>query len=157
MNNLTRQEAKERAGLLRVASYGVWLDLTVGDTTFHSTTVVRFVCRRPGASTFIELTAPLVHSVSLNGEPLNPEDVFDGNRIRLDGLRESNVLEVAADCAYSRSGEGLHRFVDPVDEAVYLYSQFETYDAHRVYACFDQPDLKAVFTLHVIAPPTGSW
>ena len=152
VNDLTRQEAKKRASLLRVASYAVWLDLTAGDTTFHSTTVVRFVCRRPGASTFIELTAPRVHSIALNGESLNPEDVFDGNRIRLDGLRESNVLEVAADCAYSRSGEGLHRFVDPVDGGVYLYSQFETYDAHRVYACFDQPDLKAVFTLHVNAP-----
>ncbi|MGZ4617279.1 MAG: aminopeptidase N [Frankiaceae bacterium] len=152
VNNLTRQEAKERASLLRVASYGVWLDLTAGDTTFHSTTVVRFVCRHPGASTFIELTSPRVHSVALNGEPLNPDDAFDGNRIWLAGLRESNVLEVEADCAYSRSGEGLHRFVDPVDGGVYLYSQFETYDAHRVYACFDQPDLKAVFTLHVTAP-----
>ena len=151
-NNLTRQEAGERAGLLRVASYGVWLDLTTGDTTFHSTTVVRFVCRRPGASAFIELTAPRVHTVALNGESLNPEDVFDGNRIRLDRLRESNILEVVAECAYSRTGEGLHRFVDPVDGGVYLYSQFETYDAHRVYACFDQPDLKAVFTLHVTAP-----
>ena len=151
-NNLTRQEAGERAGLLRVASYGVWLDLTTGDTTFHSTTVVRFVCRRPGASAFIELTAPRVHTVALNGESLNPEDVFDGNRIRLDRLRESNILEVVAECAYSHTGEGMHRFVDPVDGEVYLYTQFETYDAHRVYACFDQPDLKAVFTLHVTAP-----
>jgi aminopeptidase N len=152
VNNLTREEAQDRAGLLRVASYGVWLDLTGGATTFHSTTVVRFVCRRPGGSTFIELTAPRVHTVTLNGEALDPDDVFDGNRIRLTGLRESNVLEVVADCAYSRSGEGLHRFVDPVDGGVYLYTQFETYDAHRVYACFDQPDLKAVFTLHVTAP-----
>ena len=96
-NNLTRQEAGERAGLLRVASYGVWLDLTTGDTTFHSTTVVRFVCRRPGASAFIELTAPRVHTVALNGESLNPEDVFDGNRIENKTASAHQVLRLLVD------------------------------------------------------------
>ncbi len=151
-NNLTRDEARERARLLNVSSYEANLDLTVGDTTFNSRTVVRFTCAEPGAATFIEMIAPTVRTVTLNGRALDPAEVYDGNRITLTDLREVNELEVVADCAYSKTGEGLHRFVDPVDGAVYLYTQFETYDAHRMYACFDQPDLKAVFGLSVVAP-----
>ena len=153
-NNLTRTEARERAGLINVATYEVSLDLTGGETTFRSRTLTRFTCSRPGASTFVELSAPTVISITLNGNPLDAATVFDGDRIALSGLAESNELEVVADCAYSRTGEGLHRFVDPVDSQVYLYTQFETYDAHRMYACFDQPDLKASFGLAVLAPRT---
>ncbi|WP_462203969.1 aminopeptidase N [Frankia sp. CcWB3] len=151
-NNLTRDEARERARLLNVASYDVELDLTTGHETFRTSTAVIFTCVEPGASTFIELAAAKVDEVVLNGAPLDPATVFDGERIRLDNLAESNRLTVVADGIYSRTGEGLHRFVDPVDEAVYLYTQFETYDAHRMYACFDQPDLKATFTLTVTVP-----
>jgi len=151
-SNLTRNEARERASLLDVQSYSVELDLTEGDVTFGSVTTVSFTCRRPGASTFIDLTAPAVHEVTLNGVRVGPES-FDGNRIALAGLAESNELRVAADCAYSRSGEGLHRFTDPADGGVYMYSDLETFDAHRVYACFDQPDLKATFQLEVAARP----
>ncbi|ETA03119.1 Membrane alanyl aminopeptidase [Frankia casuarinae] len=151
-NNLTRDEARERARLLNVASYDVELDLTTGHETFRTSTAVIFTCVEPGASTFIELAAAKVDEVVLNGAPLDPAAVFDGERIRLDNLAESNRLTVVADGVYSRTGEGLHRFVDPVDEAVYLYTQFETYDAHRMYACFDQPDLKATFTLTVTVP-----
>ncbi|MDT3440496.1 MULTISPECIES: aminopeptidase N [unclassified Pseudofrankia] len=151
-NNLTRDEASARARLLNVSSYDVELDLTTGHETFASTTTVTFTATEPGATTFIELAAPAVREIALNGVALDPAEVFDGDRITLANLAESNRLVVAADCAYSRTGEGLHRFVDPVDEAVYLYTQFETYDAHRMYACFDQPDLKASFTLSVTAP-----
>src|SRR4029077_17525686 len=127
-------------------------DATGDDRTFRSTTVIRFVCKKPGASTFIELTAPPLRRVELNGQALDPQAVFDGDRIQLADLHESNELIVEADCAYSHTGEGLHRFVDRVDDEPYLYTQFETYDAHRMYSCFDQPDLKAIFSLHVIAP-----
>ena len=113
-------------------------------------TTVSFRCASPGASTFIDLTAPAVHEITLNGIRLGPES-FDGNRIALVDLAESNELQIAADCAYSRSGEGLHRFTDPADGGVYMYSDLETFDAHRVYACFDQPDLKATFQLR--SPP----
>jgi aminopeptidase N len=149
-SNLTRNEARERASLLDVQSYSVELDLTEGDVTFGSVTTVSFSCRRPGASTFIDLTAPAVHEITLNGVRVGPES-FDGNRIALAGLAESNELRVAADCAYSRSGEGLHRFTDPADGGVYMYTDLETFDAHRVYACFDQPDLKATFEFQVTA------
>src|SRR5262249_19810157 len=108
-SNLTRDEAAERARLLRVDSYQVELDLTGGDTTLASVTTVRFRCLQPGESTFIELPAPEVSQVALNGRLL-PAAAFDGNRIALDDLAESNELEVKATCAYSRSGEGLHRF-----------------------------------------------
>jgi aminopeptidase N len=155
-NNLTRDEARERARLLNVASYDVELDLTTGPGNFRTSTAVTFTCTEPGASTFIELAAAGVDEVVLNGRSLDPAAVFDGERIRLDGLAGSNRLTVVGVGVYSRTGEGLHRFVDPVDHAVYLYTQFETYDAHRMYACFDQPDLKATFTLTVTVPAEWS-
>ncbi|CAN5197180.1 aminopeptidase N [soil metagenome] len=156
-NDLTRDEAATRARLLTVASYDVALDLTdgagaPGSGTFRSATTVRFSCTEPGASTHLDLTAPAVRSIVLNGQDVDPATAFDGNRIRLTGLAADNELVVEADGAYMRTGEGLHRFVDPVDGSVYLYTQFETFDAHRMYACFDQPDLKAVFRFTVQAP-----
>ncbi|WP_141582733.1 aminopeptidase N [Actinomadura sp. WMMA1423] len=151
--NLTRDEARERARLLSVASYTVDLDLTTGEERFGSTTVVRFGSAEPGASTFIDLHGAVVREVTLNGDALDPGSYdAEKGRIPLPGLAADNELRVVADCAYSRSGEGLHRFVDPVDDSVYLYSQFETADAHRMFTCFDQPDLKATFELTVKAP-----
>jgi aminopeptidase N len=150
-NNLTRDEAHDRARLLDVGSYHVELDFTGGETVFTSVTTVTFGCSRPGASTFIELTAPAVSAITLNAEPVGLGS-FDGDRITLDNLESDNELRVSAECAYSRDGEGLHRFRDPVDGGVYLYTDLETSDAHRVYACFDQPDLKATFEFTVTAP-----
>jgi len=152
-NNLRRDEARERARLLRVTTYDVELDLTEQErgTSFRSRSTVRFSCSEPGASTYLDLTAPTLRAATLNGAPVDPAG-FDGNRLALTGLAADNELVVEADCAYMRTGEGLHRFVDPVDANVYLYSQFETFDAHRVYACFDQPDLKAAFRFTVTAP-----
>jgi aminopeptidase N len=149
-SNLTRDEAAERARLLDVESYRVELDLTRGERRFGSVTTVSFRCTRPGASTFMDLSAPAISEITLNGVRIGQES-FDGDRISLNGLAASNELRVAAECDYSRSGEGLHRFTDPADGGVYMYSDFETYDAHRVYACFDQPDLKATFQLQVTA------
>ncbi|MGH3191331.1 MAG: aminopeptidase N, partial [Streptosporangiaceae bacterium] len=153
-SNLTRDEAMARSALIKVASYEVELDLTAkegNEATFGSMSVIRFGCSTPGSSAFVDLTAPAVRSITLNGTPVDP-GAFDGDRITLDGLADENVLRVAADCAYSRSGEGLHRFTDPADGRVYLYSDLETFDAHRVYACFDQPDMKASYQLTVTAP-----
>ncbi len=150
-SNLTRDEAAVRSALITVASYHVDLDLTGGDEVFSSVSVIRFDCNAPGSASFINLTAPAVRQITLNGEPVSLE-AFDGDRITLEGLAAGNVLRVVADCAYSRSGEGLHRFTDPADGRVYLYSDLETFDAHRVYACFDQPDMKATYELAVTAP-----
>ncbi|MFI6323232.1 aminopeptidase N [Nonomuraea sp. NPDC050556] len=151
--NLTRDEARERARLLKVSSYEVALDLTEGAERFESVTTVRFTSAQPGASTFIDLHGAHLRQVTLNGTDLDlaTYDAEQG-RFPLDGLAESNELLIDADLTYMRTGEGLHRFVDPVDQKVYLHSQFETADAHRMYACFDQPDLKATFQLTVLAP-----
>ena len=149
--NLTRDEARTRAELISVGSYTVELDLTGGDTTFRSVATIEFSCQRPGAETFLNLAAPQVHAITLNGTPVTL-DAFDGERIAIGNLAASNVLVVDADCAYSRSGEGIHRFTDPSDGNVYLYSDLETFDAHRFYACFDQPDMKATYELTVDAP-----
>jgi len=150
--NLTRAEAIERAGAVTaVESYSIDLDLTTGPTTFASTTVIRFSAT-PGASTFVDLVAQTVREVTLNGRTLDPAQVFTDSRIALDGLEATNELRVVADCAYTNTGEGLHRFVDPVDGEAYLYTQFEVPDARRVFATFEQPDLKATFQLTVTAP-----
>jgi aminopeptidase N len=154
-NNLTRDEARERARHLTVSSYDVQLDLTdgsgekPGETTFRSRTVIRFSSSDPSSDTYVDLTALSLTSATLNGVAVQD---FDGNRLQLTGLAADNELVVESEMAYMRTGEGLHRFVDPVDSSVYLYTQFETFEAHRMYACFDQPDLKAVFRFTVRAP-----
>jgi aminopeptidase N len=153
--NLTRDEAQTRARLLSVDSYVVDLDLTTSDTTFASTTTISFTSTETGAETFADLVGATVHAITLNGVALDPAEVYADNRIRLSDLQADNELVVSADCPYSRTGEGLHRFVDPADDRVYTYTQFEVPDARRVYATFEQPDLKSVFTFRVTAPE--SW
>ncbi|MFJ3795167.1 aminopeptidase N [Streptomyces sp. NPDC090088] len=153
--NLTREEAQQRATLLTVDSYEIDLDLSGAQEggTYRSVTTVRFDVAGSGAASFIDLVAPAVHEVTLNGDALDPAEVFADSRIALPGLLEGrNVLRVVADCAYTNTGEGLHRFVDPVDEQAYLYTQFEVPDARRVFASFEQPDLKATFQFTVKAP-----
>ncbi|MBL1093012.1 MULTISPECIES: aminopeptidase N [Streptomyces] len=153
--NLTRDEAQQRAQLLSVDGYEIDLDLSGAQEggTYRSTTTVRFDVARAGADSFIDLVAPAVHKVALNGELLDPASVFEDSRIVLPGLRAGrNELVVVADCAYTNTGEGLHRFVDPVDQQAYLYTQFEVPDARRVFASFEQPDLKATFQFTVRAP-----
>ncbi|WP_053659204.1 aminopeptidase N [Streptomyces sp. MMG1121] len=153
--NLTREEAQQRAELLTVDSYEIDLDLSGAQEggTYRSVTTVRFDVARTGAESFIDLVAPAVHEVTLNGDALDPAGVFEDSRIALPGLLQGrNVLRVVADCAYTNTGEGLHRFVDPVDEQAYLYTQFEVPDARRVFASFEQPDLKATFRFTVKAP-----
>ncbi|WP_338090884.1 aminopeptidase N [Planosporangium thailandense] len=157
VRNLRQVEAADRARLLDVSAYDISLDLTdgngyPGEGTFRSVTEVRFSCREPGATTFIEVAADSLRGATLNGEPLDISGWAADKGLVVPGLAADNVLVVDADCAYSSTGQGLHRTVDPVDKEVYLYSQFETADAQRVFACFDQPDLKAQFTWHVTAP-----
>ncbi|MDQ7902921.1 aminopeptidase N [Phytohabitans sp. ZYX-F-186] len=151
MRSLTRAEAAERADLLTVESYTVELDVTGGPERFGSAVTVRFRSARPGAATFAEVKPAELRSARLNGTPLDVS-TFDGNRLPLSGLAEVNELVVEADMAYSNTGEGLHRFVDPADGETYLYAMSFLDHAPRIFACFDQPDLKAPVTLTVHAP-----
>jgi len=154
--NLTRDQAAERAALITVDSYQISLDLTdgsgaPGDRTFRSTTTVVFDALA-GADSVLDIAADTIRSATLNGRDLDVSGYDESTGIPLRGLADRNVVVVDADCRYSNTGEGLHRFVDPVDDETYLYSQFETADAKRMFACFDQPDLKATFDLKVTAP-----
>ncbi|WP_330350110.1 aminopeptidase N [Streptomyces sp. NBC_00582] len=151
MSVLTRDEALTRARLLDVHRYTIELDLTTGDETFGSRTAIRFTARADG-DTFVEVKPAELRSVTLDGQPLDP-DGLDGNRIALKNLGAGeHELRVDADMRYSRTGEGMHRFTDPSDGETYLYTQLFMDDVQRVFAAFDQPDLKAVFDLTVKAP-----
>jgi aminopeptidase N len=155
--NLTHEDASLRASLLRVESYKVSLDLTdadggATDHAFRSRTEVVFDCNRPGASTFIDLIAERFHEVTLNGHPVDVSNYDPADGIVLPDLAAHNVLVVDAETLYTTVGQGLHRFTDPADGQVYLYSQCETSDAKRLFACFDQPDIKGTFTLSVTIP-----
>ncbi|GLZ37759.1 aminopeptidase N [Actinokineospora sp. NBRC 105648] len=158
--NLTRDQAQQRAALLEVESYAIELDLTdglgqPGESTFASRSTVRFTSREAGVATFIDLIAGEVVSAELNGTPIEVSGYTAETGLALPELAVDNTLTVVATCDYTNTGEGLHRFVDPVDKGVYLYTQFETADAKRMFACFDQPDLKATYEVSVIAP--RSW
>ncbi len=149
--NLTREQAVARAAAVAVHNYRIDLDLTTGAETFGSTTTVTFDAT-PGVDTFVDIVAARVRAATLNGTALDVSAYDAATGLTLTGLAATNELVVEADCEYSHTGEGLHRFVDPTDGAVYLYSQFETADAKRMFACFDQPDLKATFDVTVSAP-----
>ena len=151
-HNLSKIEAAGRAQLLKVEHYNVVLDLSEVRTspTFGSTTTVTFTAAA-GASTWIDLVADSVTAITLNGQPV-PVFAFAEDKVALHGLQAQNTLVVDARCKYTRDGTGLHRFVDPVDNEAYLYSQFEVPDARQVFANFEQPDLKAEFSFTVTAP-----
>ncbi|QSB16082.1 aminopeptidase N [Natronosporangium hydrolyticum] len=152
MPSLTMQEAAERSALVSVTAYELDVDLTGGDTTFRGTTLIRFAAAEPGAETFVELRPETLHRATLNGEALDPTALREG-RLRLPRLRAENQLEVVADYRYSHASEGMHRFVDPADDEVYVYAQPSITQAPAFMACFDQPDLKATVTLRVTADP----
>jgi aminopeptidase N len=150
--NLTREEAHDRAAQVEVGATRVHLDLDRGPATFGSTATIRFRTTRPGP-TFVDLSAVEVRRATLDGRDLDLADAVAPTRLLLPHLDPGeHELEVVAEMAYQHEGKGLHRFVDPVDDHVYLHSQFEPFDAHLVYACFDQPDLKTSYELTVDAP-----
>ncbi|MDN5701144.1 MAG: aminopeptidase N, partial [Kocuria sp.] len=155
-SSLTRAEATTRAEQIRVASYDVTVDLSGAldseQTTFGSQVTVRFTAE-DGAETFIDFIHDSISMVELNGDELDVDDVVEGSRIRLPELEGANELTVVGRALYSRSGEGLHRYVDPQDGSVYTYTQYEPADCRRVFPVFEQPDLKASFTFTVITPP----
>ncbi|MFF0158447.1 aminopeptidase N [Streptomyces sp. NPDC005263] len=154
MSVLTRDEAQTRARLIDVHRYTIDLDLTAGDDTFDSRTVIRFTVRanQDVTDTFVEVKPAALRSVTLDGHPLDPE-TLDENRLPLKNLTPGeHELRVDAGMRYSRTGEGMHRFTDPTDGETYLYTQLFMDDVQRVFAAFDQPDLKAVFDLTVKAP-----
>ncbi len=149
---ITQQETAERAALLRVDTYDVQLDLSRGGDLFRSVSSIRFDCTSPGAASYVDLIAERVHEITLNGTPIDPATGYAAGRITLPRLAEHNELRVVADCAYSSDAAGLLRTVDSADGRVYTASHFEPAEARRVYANFEQPDLKARFTFHVTVP-----
>ncbi|MET7671950.1 aminopeptidase N [Micromonospora luteifusca] len=151
MPSLTRVEATARGAAITVESYQVDLDLTGGAELFRSRVVIRFRAT-PGAATFAEVKPAKLLAVRLNDRDLDP-DLLTDNRLPLSELAAENTLIVEAEMAYSNAGEGMHRFVDPADGETYLYAVSFLDNVQRIFAAFDQPDLKAPFVLSVTAPP----
>ena len=152
---LLRTEARERARLITVDRMTVDLDLSGSDSTFESTTRIEFTCAEPGSGTWLDFRPAQTHGVTLNGRPLElhgaAEQVKRG-RIPLTDLEPTNVLEAAGTMRFSRDGQGLHRAVDPADAEAYVYGHLFLDAAPTVFACFDQPDLKAPYRVSVTAP-----
>ncbi len=150
--NLTRVEAQARARAVRDLTYEVTLDLTTSQRTFSTTSTIRFSSPTPGVGTFVDFIGESVEAVTLNGVALDPGEVFVDSRVALPELAADNVVTIEATGIYMNTGEGLHRFVDPVDDEAYLYTQFEVPDSRRMYPVFEQPDLKATYAFTVTAP-----
>ncbi|WP_313815342.1 aminopeptidase N [Citricoccus sp.] len=157
--NLTRDEASARSRQVITREYDVHIDLSTAldpaASGYRSTTTLTFSCVTPGTWTFLDFINDGVESVVLNGRALDPARVAGRARILLEDLAAENEVTVTGTALYSTSGEGLHRFVDPADGQTYLYTQYEPADARRVFANFEQPDLKARFTFHLTGP--GHW
>jgi aminopeptidase N len=149
---ITSDETSERARLLQVGSYDIEFDLTRGEDVFGSVSVITFDCAEPGASTYADLVAQSVHEITLNGSPVDPAAAYASGRIALTGLAAHNELRVVADCGYGTGGNGLQRSVDSADGRVYAFTHFEPAHARTAFANFEQPDLKAAFTFHVLVP-----
>ena len=148
---LSLAESSDRARLIVVSSYEVDLDLTRGAEVFRSRTVARFSCASPGAATFIEVRAARLVSATLNGRLLD-DGQLRANRLTLPTLQADNELVVEADMPYASTGEGMHRFTDPVDAETYVGAYLGVDNAQRIFANFDQPDLKAPIAAAVTAP-----
>ena len=152
--NISRAEALERSTHLAVESYEVFLDVTGDGDTFFARSTIKFACNKTGYNSFVDTLAERVISATLNGTPVDTS-AFDGQTIYLNNLQAENTLVVEVESLYSKTGEGLQKSVDPADKETYLYSQGETAHIRKMYPCFDQPNLKATFTLSVLAP--GHW
>ena len=149
--NITRAEAVSRFEVVANPKYTVALTIDGKGETYSCVASISFDAKN-GAETWLDLISPLVDSIWLNGAELKVSEVFDGTRIKLVNLKEKNSVQVKANCSYMNTGEGLHRHIDPVDNEVYIYTQFEVADSRRVFPVFEQPDIKGTLALTVTAP-----
>jgi len=149
--NISRSEAQERSRHISVESYDVFLDVSQDADTFIAKSTVTFSCNLPGYDTFIDAVAVRIITATLNGQAIDTSS-FDGESVFLKNLAKDNVLVIESEVAYSKTGEGLQKSVDPADQEIYLYSQGETAHIRKMYSCFDQPNLKAIFNLSVLTP-----
>ncbi|OYN88753.1 aminopeptidase N [Parenemella sanctibonifatiensis] len=156
-SNVTREKARQRSDAVELNEYAVELDLSQAadpaQTHFPTTSWLQLVTSEPTVEIdFIGGDGGGLTGVSVDGEL--HERHYDGARLTLHDIPVGRpvVIEIRGRAAYSRTGQGLHRFVDPTDGETYLYTHFEPADARRMYANLEQPDLKAPFRLSVIAP-----
>src|SRR3990170_1743531 len=149
-DNLTRDEAIERHHRVSAVSYHLDLDIEEGAKVFRGDVTIEFA--HSGGDTFLELLGGQIDQFEVNGNRQDP--VWDGYRISLPAavLQRENRIRVSYQRPYDKTGEGFHHFVDNEDGREYLYTQFEPYSAHRLFPCFDQPDLKATYEVTVTAP-----
>ncbi len=155
LSTLTQHEAATRSALIEVQRYDIAVDMTglLEGEVFASTSTITFTCSEPGATTFVDVAMD-VGRATLNGVDVDVSQAADG-RLPLPALAADNVLVVEASTTNTATGEGILRTVDPTDKLVYVWTSLEPDEARRVWACFDQPDLKAPHRFVVTAP--SSW
>jgi len=138
----------------RVSNVDYVLDFTLtGKETFAGTTTVTFDLKDVDAPVTLDLKDATVKSVSVNGKPVATR--YNKWFVTLDAAslaKGRNTVVIDYERLHSTNGEGLHRMVDPADGRVYTYSHFEPVAAQQMFAVFDQPDLKASYTVSVTAP-----
>lgn len=142
-----------RSAILSPVDYNLIVDLTCGPDRFRSHVEIRFGCTLPGAASFADLHAVNVNRATLNGTALDAGN-YRNNCLELPGLARENLLVVDAEFRYSPTGaaSGLYRASDPADGSTCVYSKAYRGGAPRIFCCFDEPDLRAVFDVSVRVP-----
>ncbi len=155
LSTLTQSEAATRSALLDVQRYDIAVDMTglLEGEVFASVSTITFTCSEPGETTFVDVAMDIARA-TLNGTDVDVSQAADG-RLPLPALAADNVLVIEASTTNTATGEGILRTVDPTDKLVYVWTSLEPDEARRVWACFDQPDLKAPHRFVVTAP--SSW
>jgi aminopeptidase N len=149
---LTQDEAAARAARISGCSYVLSLDLTAGSPTYRGDVTIRFA-DSGGGDTFLCFRGKTIDRMEVNGRAVEP--TWTGYRLTLPGtaLARENTVRIVYENEYDHGGDGFHQFIDPQDGKEYLYTNFEPYEAHRLFPCFDQPDIKATYEVTLVAPP----
>ncbi|GAB3108354.1 aminopeptidase N [Janibacter alkaliphilus] len=150
MPSLTLDEARDRTDLLTVRRMEVDLDLDRGAEHFGSTTRIHLTASRDG-ETFVDVAPVTLHRATLDGVELDATSLAE-RRLPVSLTPGEHVVEVEATMAYSHDGEGLHRASDPADGSDYVYGHMFLDAGPTVFACIDQPDLKAPYVVTARAP-----
>jgi aminopeptidase N len=154
---LKQAEAELRKKQVADVRYALDMDLPETDSPFQGTVRISFTFHPQNQPLRVDFARGKVESVKINGRTTKFE--ADDVALRLDEKllqpNAKNEVEIRYEHPYSKDGNGLYWFRDPVDQQAYTFTHFEPYAANSMFPNFDQPDLKATYQLKVKVPK--SW